>query len=57
MQNYNLEDHHTFPSMHSLASKVSKATSIMAETFTSEDEVTSTLEQQKETTVIPSGMF
>ena len=42
--------------MHSLASKVSKATSIMAETFTSEDEVTSTLEH-KETTVIPSGML
>ena len=54
LQNFSLEDHHTFPSMHSLASKVSKATSIMAETFTSEDEVTSTLEH-KETTVIPSG--
>ncbi|XP_052829652.1 E3 ubiquitin-protein ligase HERC2 isoform X3 [Octopus bimaculoides] len=34
----------SFPSMHSLAAKVSPATSIIAETFTSPDQVTSTLE-------------
>ncbi|GAB1604494.1 E3 ubiquitin-protein ligase HERC2-like [Argonauta hians] len=37
----------SFPSMHSLAAKVSPATSIIAETFTSPDQVTSTLETVK----------
>ncbi|XP_060607151.1 E3 ubiquitin-protein ligase HERC2-like isoform X1 [Ruditapes philippinarum] len=54
-QEITLEEHHAFPSMHSLASKVSKVTSIMAETFTSPDEVTSTMESH-EPQVILSGL-
>lgn len=49
-----IDQHHSFPSMHTLASKVSKATSIMAETFTA-DEVTSTSGVQ-EPTVLLSGL-
>jgi hypothetical protein len=37
-------DYSAFSSMHSLAVKVSPATSIMVETFTSTDEVTSTID-------------
>ncbi|XP_021378315.1 E3 ubiquitin-protein ligase HERC2-like isoform X2 [Mizuhopecten yessoensis] len=44
----------SFPSMHSLAAKVSPATSIMAETFTSTDQVTSTIE--KVLTSFPLGL-
>lgn len=36
----------SFASMHSLAAKVSPATSIIAETFTSPDEVTSAMETE-----------
>ena len=49
-----LDEHNAFPSMHSLASKVSKVTSIMAEMFTSPDEVTSTNEAP-ETPIIITG--
>ncbi|XP_052077229.1 E3 ubiquitin-protein ligase HERC2-like isoform X2 [Mytilus californianus] len=47
-------DHFTFPSMHSLAFKVSPATSIMVETFTSTDEVTSTIDTIN--TAYPPGL-
>ncbi|KAL3879973.1 hypothetical protein ACJMK2_032247, partial [Sinanodonta woodiana] len=43
---YSLEDQPSFHRMHSLAAKVSKATSFMAATFTSTDEVTSSLEPE-----------
>ncbi|KAL5011340.1 hypothetical protein ScPMuIL_009891 [Solemya velum] len=44
----------TFPSMHTLAAKISPATSIMAETFTSTDEVTCTMEPDP--TTCPPGL-
>ncbi|KAL8607282.1 hypothetical protein ACOMHN_047613 [Nucella lapillus] len=44
---------HAFPSMHSLAAKVSPATSFMAETFISPDEVTQTTEAESD---LPPGL-
>jgi len=49
-----MSDMPSFPSMHSLAAKVSPATSIMAETFTSPDQVTCTLDKVQ--TSFPTGL-
>lgn len=47
-------EHFPFHSMHSLAANVSLATSIMVETFTSTDEVTSTIDPGN--TAYPPGL-
>ncbi|XP_052796353.1 E3 ubiquitin-protein ligase HERC2-like isoform X2 [Mya arenaria] len=54
LETMTLEDHHAFPSMHSLASK-SKVASILAETFTSPDQVTNTTETQ-DVPIVISGL-